>query len=139
MENEVEPKKKNKMTKGEIAWTVIAGLIAFGGLFLVVLGFVGDYLPVKSSENWILIGETAFKSVMKMPYRWFGVILVIGAAFIEVISLNYYARKGDIDEERALRRQQRLQVISASAEADKAVANANVTEVNSTPKAPEAK
>jgi drug/metabolite transporter (DMT)-like permease len=139
METEVESKKKIVMTKGEIAWTVIASLIAFGGLFLVVLGFVGDYIPVKSSENWILTGETAFKSVMKMPYRWFGVILVIAAALIEVISLNYYARKGDIDEERALRRQQRLQVISASAEADKAAAANNAVEVNSTPKPAETK
>jgi hypothetical protein len=64
---------------------------------------------------------------------------VIGAALIEVISLNYYARKGDIDEERALRRQQRLQVISASAEADKAAATSGAVEVNSTPKTPESK
>jgi drug/metabolite transporter (DMT)-like permease len=138
MDNAVESKKTSKMSKGEITWTVLVGLLAFAGLFLIVLGFVGDYLPVKNSENWIMTSEAAFSKTMQMNYRWFGVILLLGASFIEVIVLNYYARKGDIDEERALRRQQRLQVISASAEADKAAATAAV-EVNSTPKTPEAK
>ena len=105
------------MSKGEIFWTALTGLIAFAGLFMVVLGIIGDYLPVKNSENWILGAEATFKSAMHMNFRWFGVILIIGAAFIAVIYLNYYARKVDVDEERSLRRQQRLQVISASADA----------------------
>jgi hypothetical protein len=133
MENEVA--KKSKISKGEITWIVISSVIAAAGLFMSILGIVGDHLPVKNSENWILLGESSFESVMKMNYRWFGVILIIGAAFISVLFLNHYAKKGDIDEERNLRRQQRLQVISASADADKQAAlanNASTVEVKST-------
>lgn len=114
---EVEKTQKQKLTTGEIIWTAICSLIAVGGLFMVVLGIVGDYLPVKASENWILLGEASFQSTMKMNYRWFGVIILLADAIISVIYLNYYAKKSDIDEERALRRQQRLQVISQSADA----------------------
>jgi uncharacterized membrane protein YbaN (DUF454 family) len=114
---EVKQEKTNKLAKGEIVWSVISGSIAIAGLTMVVFGIVGDYLPLKSSENWILLGEASFQNVMKMNYRWFGVILILFAALVSVIFLNYYAKKSDIDEERALRRQQRLQVISQSAEA----------------------
>src|SRR5574344_1745748 len=114
---EVEKKSANKIAGAEITWIVISGLIAAAGLAMVILGIIGDYLPIKSSENWILLGEASFKNVMKMNYRWFGVILILGAALISVIYLNIFAKKSDIDEERALRRQQRLQVISQSAPA----------------------
>jgi len=114
---EVEKTQKQKLTTGEIIWTTVCSLIAAGALFMVVLGIVGDYLPVKASENWILLGEASFQSTMKMNYRWFGVIVLLADALISVIYLNYYAKKSDIDEERALRRQQRLQVISQSADA----------------------
>jgi hypothetical protein len=51
---EVEKTQKQKLTTGEIIWTAVCSLIAVGGLFMVILGIVGDYLPVKASENWIL-------------------------------------------------------------------------------------
>ena len=131
---EEEKTRKQKLTTGEILWTAICSLIAFGGLFMVILGIVGDYLPVKASENWILLGEASFQSTMKMNYRWFGVLILLADAIISVIYLNYYAKKGDIDEERALRRQQRLQVISQSAPATPApAAQPAATEVASTP------
>jgi hypothetical protein len=130
---EVKAETKNKITVGEIVWICISGAIAVAGLTLVIFGIVGDYLPLKSSENWILLGEASFQNVMKMNYRWFGVILILFAAFVSVIFLNYYAKKSDIDEERALRRQQRLQVISQSAEAAPAPAKAPATEVPATP------
>jgi uncharacterized membrane protein YbaN (DUF454 family) len=127
---EEEKTQKRKMTIGEIVWTAVCSLIAAGGLFMVILGIVGDYLPVKASENWILLGEASFQSTMKMNYRWFGVLILLADAIISVIYLNYYAKKGDIDEERALRRQQRLQVISQSADAPAAPApTAPATEV----------
>jgi hypothetical protein len=130
---EVTKTTTGKMSRGEIVWTCIAGAIGFAGLFMVVLGIVGDYLPLKASENWILLGESSFQGVMKMNYRWFGVLLILFAALVSVIYLNYYAKKGDIDEERALRRQQRLQVISQSAEAPAPSAPTDAKEVASTP------
>jgi uncharacterized membrane protein YbaN (DUF454 family) len=131
---EEEKTRKQKLTTGEILWTAICSLIAFGGLFMVILGIVGDYLPVKASQNWILLGEASFQATMKMNYRWFGVIILLADALIAVIYLNYYAKKSDIDEERALRRQQRLQVISQSADASApATPTAPATEVKATP------
>jgi uncharacterized membrane protein YbaN (DUF454 family) len=137
---EEEKKTKTKMSPWEIFWIALTGVIAVGGLFMIVLGIVGDYLPVLADKNWILEGESGFKSKMHMNYRWFGSILLIGSALISLIYLNYFAKKSDIDEERALRRQQRLSVISASEEATKAQeaakeAEAKATEVSSTPKA----
>lgn len=129
--NEETNEKKSKLSAGEIVWTCISGAIAFGGLFMIVLGIVGDYWGVKADDNWILQGETAFKTTMKMSYRWFGVILLLAAALIAVIFLNHYAKKSDVDEERAIRRAQRLQVISQSAPEAPAPA---AVEVPSTPK-----
>lgn len=138
---EEEKKTKTKISPWEIFWIALSGTIAVGGLFMIILGIVGDYLPVLADKNWILTGESSFKGAMHMNYRWFGSILLIGAAFISLIYLNYFAKKSDIDEERALRRQQRLSIISASEEATKAqeqeakAAEAAATEVSSTPKA----
>lgn len=138
---EEEKKTKTKMSPWEIFWIALSGAIALGGLFMIILGIVGDYLPVLADKNWILTGESGFKGAMHMNYRWFGSILLIGAAFISLIYLNYFAKKSDIDEERVLRRQQRLSIISASEEATKAqaakeaVAKEAATEVSSTPKA----
>jgi len=137
---EEEKKTKTKMSPWEIFWIALSGTIAVGGLFMIILGIVGDYLPVLADKNWILSGESGFKSAMHMNYRWFGSILLIGAAFISLLYLNFFAKKSDIDEERALRRQQRLSIISASEEATKAqqeakAAEAAAIEVSSTPKA----
>ena len=51
---------------------------------------------------------------MHLSYRWFGVILLLVAALIAAIALNGFARKNDTDNERALRRAQRLKIISES-------------------------
>ncbi len=130
---EENTENKRKVSNSEIVWIVICSLIALGGLAMIVLGFVADYLPALNSENYT--GQAAFQSAMHMSYRWFGVILLIGAAFISVISLNYYAKKTDVDEERATRRAQRLQVISESTEVSKS-APIEAKEVQSTSKNP---
>jgi predicted RNA-binding protein with PUA-like domain len=124
---------KRRVSNSEIFWIALCSLIGLGGIAMIVLGFVADYLPVLNSENYS--GQTAFETAMHMPYRWFGVILLLGSAFISVITLNFYAKKTDIDEERAVRRAQRLQVISDSPEISKEV-KPEATEVNSTSKNP---
>jgi membrane-bound ClpP family serine protease len=115
-------KKKRKLAKSEICWIVISGVIGLGGLALIVLGFVADYLPVLASENYT--GQAAFESVMHLSYRWLGAILLVLAAFISVIFLNYYAKKSDLDAERTQRRAERLRVISDSADAKNGSAEA---------------
>ncbi len=121
-------KKKSKISKAEIFWIVIDSIIGLAGLVFVVLGFISAYLPKKSSDNWT--GETAFTDAMHMSYRLFGAVLLLGAAIIAVIFLNFFAKKSDVDSERAERRAQRLKIIAdsdASKEAEKPVEAVEVT------------
>ena len=79
---------------------------------MIVLGFIADFYPGKPEDNWT--GQAAFQNAMHLSYRWFGVILILVAALIAAIALNGFARKNDTDNERALRRAQRLKIISES-------------------------
>ena len=108
----IEDVSKNKLSKGEKVFIVLDGILALGGLVMIVLGFIADLYPGKTGENWT--GQDAFQSAMHLSYRWFGVILLLVAALIAVIALNGFARKNDTDNERALRRAQRLKIISES-------------------------
>ena len=108
----IEDVSKNKLSKGEKVFIVLDGILALGGLVMIVLGFIADLYPGKPGDNWT--GQDAFQSAMHLSYRWFGVILLLVAALIAVIALNGFARKNDTDNERALRRAQRLKIISES-------------------------
>lgn len=116
--NEVENKKKaRKISVGERIWIVIESIFGVGGLILLVLGIVSDYLPIKYSENplakieqdWLNFSHT------QLTFRWLGIIAILIGALLAVITLNHYAKKTDADEERELRRAQRLQVLNGEA------------------------
>lgn len=108
----IEDVSKNKLSKGEKVFIVLDGILALGGLVMIVLGFIADFYPGKPEDNWT--GQAAFQNAMHLSYRWFGVILLLVAALIAAIALNGFARKNDTDNERALRRAQRLKIISES-------------------------
>ena len=108
----IEDVSKNKLSKGETVFIVLDGILALGGLVMIVLGFIADFYPGKPEDNWT--GQAAFQNAMHLSYRWFGVILLLVAALIAAIALNGFARKNDTDNERALRRAQRLKIISES-------------------------
>ena len=108
----IEDVSKNKLSKGEKVLIVLDGILALGGLVMIVLGFIADFYPGKPEDNWT--GQAAFQNAMHLSYRWFGVILLLVAALIAAIALNGFARKNDTDNERALRRAQRLKIISES-------------------------
>ena len=92
-------------------WYILASIIGVAGLVFVIFGIVGDYLPVLNSENWIKTSEDAWlQPWIHMGYRYFGIILVLLAAFIAMLSLTIFAREGDRDAERNLRRAQRLAI-----------------------------
>ena len=115
--NEMTPTKiedvsKNKLSKGEKVFIILDGILALGGLVMIVLGFIADFYPGTPEDNWT--GQAAFQNAMHLSYRWFGVILILVAALIAAIALNGFARKNDTDNERALRRAQRLKIISES-------------------------
>ena len=105
------PTKKTKLKRKEIAWYVISGILAFVGLVFVVFGIVGDHLPVKASDNWVIISEKAWLSNWShIGYRVWGIILVAAGALIAAIALTLFAKEGDRDTERAQRRAQRLAI-----------------------------
>jgi hypothetical protein len=132
---ETKVKKQRKIGRWEIFWISFEGLAAFVGLFLMILGIVGDYLPVRYKYNWILQSETGWMkfSGSQITFRWFGFFFLIGAAILAVITLNYFAKAGDRNEERALRRAQRLQVLSSSQEETPETKTEAAVEVPSTP------
>ena len=116
----MEEKSKRKISKGEIAWIVVEGLFGLAGITFIVLGFVADYLPLLYSENVLLQSE---QKLMKatggfLTYRWLGFLLLLVGVIIALITLNYFAKRSDLSEEREVRRQQRLKIISESAAAE---------------------
>ncbi len=125
----------SKISGWERFWIVLASLFIVAGLFFIVLGIVGSYLPVEYSDNWILSSQAAFAAKMHLSYRWFGVILLLVGTVVGTISLNLFERKSDADAERAERRAQRLKIISDSKEEPKPVENSTegATEVESKP------
>jgi len=104
-------KKKPALKKLEIFWYVLAGLIGLTGLVFLIFGIVGDHLPVLSSDNWIRNSENGWLIPwIGIGYRYVGIILILAAAFIAMLSLTLFAREGDRDAERNLRRAQRLAI-----------------------------
>ncbi len=101
--------KTQKISKKEIVWYSIAGFIGFVGLFFLILGIVGENLPVVYSDNWILYSEPLWLSNWSgMGYRYWGLILFLAGSLLAVICLSVFARETDRDSERASRRAQRL-------------------------------
>lgn len=98
-----------KISKKEIVWYSISGFIALVGLFFLVLGIVGENIPVVYSENWILYSEPLWLSNWSgMGYRYWGLILFLAGSLLAVVCLSVFARETDRDSERASRRAQRL-------------------------------
>lgn len=101
--------KARKLTGKELTWYIVAGVIALLGLLFVLFAVIGDFLPVLSSKNWVSESEKVWlTSWSPLGYRWWGLIFLGAGTLISVISLSVFAREGDRDEERALRRAQRL-------------------------------
>ena len=102
-------KKARKLSGKEMAWYVIASIFAVVGLTFVIFAIIGDFLPVLAEDNWVTVSEKAWLTNWSpMGYRYWGLILIGVAGVLAAIALNYFAREGDKDEERALRRAQRL-------------------------------
>ncbi len=114
MNEVVEKKKTRKISIGERIWITIESVFGLAGFTLLVLGIVSDYLPSKYSENFLAKQEQAWMSFSHTPltFRWLGVIALLIGSLLAVITLNHYAKKTDADEERELRRAQRLQVLN---------------------------
>ncbi len=105
----MKEKKTRKLSVKETVWYCIAAFFGLVGLVFLVLGIVGEHLPVLSSENGILLSEKAWLTNWSpLGYRYWGIILILAASLLAVICLSLFAREGDRDVERAMRRAQRL-------------------------------
>jgi len=101
--------KKMKIGKAELAWYIVAAVFGLAGLVFVVFGIIGDHFPGLASDNWVKNAE-GWLAWSGMGYRWWGLILLGVAVLIFLFDLNVSAQKGEKDDERALRRAQRLKL-----------------------------
>ncbi|OPZ34137.1 MAG: hypothetical protein BWY98_01198 [Tenericutes bacterium ADurb.BinA155] len=138
-----EVAKEKKISGKELGWYIVAAVFTLVGLVFFIFGLIGKYYPGKASDNWISISENAWLiNWSKMGYRWWGLILIGVGVLIAVIALTVFARVADRDDERNLRRQQRL-VLEQNATTG--ISKEGAVEVKSedkaapAPKAPEAK
>ena len=133
-------KTTRKIGNWEIFWIVVTGILGVGGLFMLVLGLVGSFLPVLNDDNWILSSQSTFQAATGLTYIWFGAIVLVLDAIAACIYLNYFAKRSDIDIERAIRRAQRLKIIAESEKVEaEAKKEAEAQAHSELPPAPEAK
>lgn len=110
--------RKVHSKRWHIVWRSIVctldGALAFGGIIMIILGIISDYLPKKNSDNWT--GNAAFQAATGMDYRWFGFILIACSVALMFLAFNVMAHHDASDKERELRRQERMKVLAASQE-----------------------
>ncbi len=110
--------RKVHSKRWHIVWRSIVctldGALALGGIIMIILGIISDYLPKKNSDNWT--GNAAFQAATGMDYRWFGFILIVCSVALMFLAFNVMAHHDASDKERELRRQERMKVLAASQE-----------------------
>lgn len=97
------------ISKKELAWYIGAIIIGVTGLVFIVLGIVGDNLPV---DNWLNIVQSAFR------WRYLGLILLAFGVIVFIITLLVNAKKVDRVNDRAMRRKQRLSAMMSDIKKD---------------------
>lgn len=111
--------RKVHSKRWHIVWRSIVctldGALALGGIIMIILGIISDYLPKKNSDNWT--GNAAFQAATGMDYRWFGFILIACSVALMFLAFNVMAHRDASDKEREQRRQERMKVLAASQEA----------------------
>lgn len=110
--------RKVHSKRWHVVWRSIVctldGALALGGIIMIILGIISDYLPKKNSDNWT--GNAAFQAATGMDYRWFGFILIACSVALMFLAFNVMAHHDASDKERELRRQERMKVLAASQE-----------------------
>lgn len=110
--------RKVHSKRWHIVWRSIVctldGALALGGIIMIILGIISDYLPKKNGDNWT--GNAAFQAATGMDYRWFGFILIACSVALMFLAFNVMAHHDASDKERELRRQERMKVLAASQE-----------------------
>ena len=101
---------KEKVTKKEFTWYVIAGIFIFFGLTLIIFDIVGQNLGVNAADNWITTAQQAVIAWSKINIDWrgWGLIFFLLGILIVVITLTAFAKGADRLVEKEQRRQARL-------------------------------
>lgn len=102
-----------KMTKKEIKifeaiFYSIQGAIMLWGLTYIVLGLLGDYLPIPSADNPLKSFSSFMDKTFGLPTLYWGLIIFAIGAFVLVIALLNIAKIKDREFEQKQRRQARL-------------------------------
>ncbi|MGM9874145.1 MAG: hypothetical protein ACI31G_04475 [Bacilli bacterium] len=109
-----------KMTKKqtkifEIVFYSIQGAVMLWGLTYVVLGLLGMYLPIPTSQNALNDFSSFMQKTFGLPTLYWGLIIFAVGALIMVIALLKIAKGKDKEFEQHQRRQARLNIESAPA------------------------
>ena len=96
--------KKLKLSVFEIVWYTICLLVALWGITYIVLGLLGQYLPMKASDNPIRNASNSYASVFGMGFFGYGLIHTGVACVAALIVLLMQSKKADRDVEKAQRR-----------------------------------
>lgn len=123
--------KKEKLSVKEFVLYAIASVIAIFGLILITFGIIGHHLNVPLDSNFVKNAENSLINAIHIPFdfRIWGVLFLLLGVVILIIVLTAFARKSDRENERTIRRQQRL----ASAKTDAAEVKAAVEVVEEAP------
>ena len=101
-------KKKLKLSIFEIVWYSLCGLLALWGITYIVLGLVGQLLPITADENALAKASEVIKEHFGLGFLYWGMILVGIGAVLAIIVLLLNAKKSDKEVEKAARRAARL-------------------------------
>lgn len=98
---------KKKINGKELTLYIIYGLIALGGLTLIVLHIISMNIP--NLDNALRVANENFARSMKMDFLVFGTLLVVLGAILSAITLTVNGNKAELEEEKRARRRQRME------------------------------
>lgn len=99
-------KKENLKKLSVIEWVFypISGVLALGGVALLILGLLAKFLPMKPEDNPLAVAELD----SPLTFTDWGLITLAVGLVIGVIVLLVYAQKHDREAEKSSRRAARL-------------------------------
>jgi hypothetical protein len=102
--------KKNLQKTSEWIWNLLGYTFILVGATLAIISLIGDYLPVASELNWVLIAEGAVIEFTSLNYDFlfYGIFFVILGTLTSVLSLVVYADREQNEIDKATRRANRL-------------------------------
>lgn len=113
---------KEKLSVKEFVWYCVAAVIAIFGIILIVFGIIGHHLSDPLDSNFVKNAEKSLIDAIHIPFdfRIWGILFLLLGVLILIVVLTTFARKSDRENERTIRRQQRLAAAKTDASEVKA-------------------